>query len=152
MLLVGFTRAPPLMPFVGSKCSVENQLMEDYPPITLGLLKSVDNPGTYTVYGTIVGVSLVNELPPYPSLLSVLIGFQHTFKVEVCKCSVDSDDMQYVVDGKGKSALIANSIEINKKPIKRSLAFEFDAFTDGPSPKSIRVGGNDDHSCKILIY
>ncbi|KAK7266692.1 hypothetical protein RIF29_19342 [Crotalaria pallida] len=57
MLYSGFCCSPPMLSYAGTRRSVENKLMGDFPPITLELLKSVSKPGFYTVSCTIVGVS-----------------------------------------------------------------------------------------------
>ncbi|KAK7274016.1 hypothetical protein RIF29_15086 [Crotalaria pallida] len=57
MLLCGFCRSPLIVSYIGSKSSIENQLMGDFPPLSLGILKSVDKPGYYTVVCNVFGIS-----------------------------------------------------------------------------------------------
>ncbi|KAK7259360.1 hypothetical protein RIF29_24966 [Crotalaria pallida] len=180
MLLMGFSRSLALMPFEDSKSCVENELMGDFPPITLGLLKSVDNAGTYIVNGTIVGVSFVKKWYYYEcSCKAVVTGDLPNLCCNICGAFIISPvqrignqtnisnthlsqenvstpdklcfpppfpsipssavvplmidpSMSKAVDGKGKSILMEDSVENCKKPIKRSLAVEFDGLTAGP--------------------
>ncbi|KAK7256852.1 hypothetical protein RIF29_30389 [Crotalaria pallida] len=57
MFLHGFCRSPPIVSYIGSNSSIENQLMGDFPHVSLGILKSVAKPGYYTVLCTVVGIS-----------------------------------------------------------------------------------------------
>ncbi|KAK7259357.1 hypothetical protein RIF29_24963 [Crotalaria pallida] len=59
--------------------------------------------------------------PPFPSIPSSA----------VVPLMIDPS-MSKAVDGKGKSVLMEDSVENCKKPIKRSLAVEFDGLTAGP--------------------
>ncbi|KAK7251562.1 hypothetical protein RIF29_34865 [Crotalaria pallida] len=42
MLLAGFVRSPPIVTYFSSRGSIENQLMGDFPPVTLVVLKSIN--------------------------------------------------------------------------------------------------------------
>ncbi|KAK7243878.1 hypothetical protein RIF29_38691 [Crotalaria pallida] len=47
MLLIGIRRSPPIVAYNGSRCSIENQLLGDFPPVSLGILKSLAKPGSF---------------------------------------------------------------------------------------------------------
>ncbi|KAK7290066.1 hypothetical protein RIF29_04219 [Crotalaria pallida] len=49
MLHSGFGRSVPMVSYAGSKVSIEDQLMGDFPSVCVGLLKTVNKPGYYTL-------------------------------------------------------------------------------------------------------
>ncbi|KAK7260511.1 hypothetical protein RIF29_26609 [Crotalaria pallida] len=57
MLLSWIAHSPPIVAYAGSRCSIENQRLGDFPPVSLGILKNVNKAGYYTVICTIVGIS-----------------------------------------------------------------------------------------------
>ncbi|KAK7281042.1 hypothetical protein RIF29_08689 [Crotalaria pallida] len=57
MLLSWIAHSPPIVAYAGSRCIIENQLLGDFPTVSLGLLKNVNKAGYYTVTCTVVGIS-----------------------------------------------------------------------------------------------
>ncbi|KAK7281235.1 hypothetical protein RIF29_09027 [Crotalaria pallida] len=57
MLLAGVVRSPPIVTYFGSRGSIENQLMGDFPPVTLAVLKSINKAGFYKVSCTVIGIA-----------------------------------------------------------------------------------------------
>ncbi|KAK7287099.1 hypothetical protein RIF29_00140 [Crotalaria pallida] len=97
MMHFGFGRIAPMVAYAGSKSSIENQLMGDFPTISIGLLKSVSK---------VVGFN------PYPALLSKLVGVHYKFKVEVSKLSDSTHEMQYCILRVGDRSDIVNQITL----------------------------------------
>ncbi|KAK7255744.1 hypothetical protein RIF29_29163 [Crotalaria pallida] len=71
MLHVGFCRSPPIVSYAGSKVSVEDQLMGDFPPVA--------------------------EPKVYHDLLSKLVGFGYKFKVELSNLPNDPKQIRHYI-------------------------------------------------------
>ncbi|KAK7259184.1 hypothetical protein RIF29_24784 [Crotalaria pallida] len=82
MLHSGFGRSVPMISYAGSKVSIDDQLMGDFPSVSVGLLKNVNK-----------------DVEPkvYRDFMSKLAGSLHRFKVEVSNVSNVCQQTQYFI-------------------------------------------------------
>ncbi|KAK7243323.1 hypothetical protein RIF29_38116 [Crotalaria pallida] len=113
MLMSGFVRSPPIVTYFGSRDSIENQLMGDFPPVTLAVLKSINK----------------NKfVPPFPNMENL-----HGNVTPVQGTEAKDDDNSNICVGKGKSAFHPYQPNLKKRHLKKNLIKDYDAIFPGES-------------------